>query len=627
VPGVATIALDPLDEAASRRLLVAAAGSRGLTEAELRARVSRAAGNPLFLRELAYADAADGVIPETVERVLAGRIDLLEPVVRIRLREASVAGSSADLGLLARALDRPELADAATWRGVEEFATVEGGVLRFTHDLARAVAYEGLAHARRRTVHAAIAGELVGRAGSADDRSALLAFHWSQAAVWGEAWEWGNRAVARAVADAAPADAYSLARHTLDAGRRLPHLAAGELAALTETAGDLANRIGRLDDAHSAYARARVLAAGDPPARARLARKRGDVAEKEGRFRASLQWYRRGLRELDGAPAGAEPERAATELWLAYAATLSQSGRNGESRTLTAEVLPAAERVGGEVMAQAYLQLATATALLDRPDGEPYASRAAEVITAAGDDLRFACLHLNLGVAHVEANRFSIGVGHYEAAEAAFSRCGDEVGAALAEHNRGEVLSLLGDPAAAERFADALRRFRASGYRVGELLAASGLGRSALFAGDGDAARQWLEEAWAGFTLLGHRSFALDTELRLAEVALRTGAVEEAAARLAAVGSDPDDPERRGFYPVWHDRLHAAVLARGGRAAEADRLLASVVARADAAGLMVEAATALDARIALGVAPDRDALAARRDAIVADLGVVELLTV
>ncbi|MGZ6952292.1 MAG: BREX system ATP-binding domain-containing protein [Acidimicrobiia bacterium] len=624
--------LAPLPPAAGAALVIDAAGTTALSERQLRRLVERAAGNPLFLRELGAAATRDhdGAIPETVERVLASRIDRLEHHDRIRLREAAVAGNPVDLELLARALGRPELHDDLTWLPVRDVAEVADGRLTFTHDLARAAAYEGLSHARRREVHADLARALAGRAAveAGGANAPLIALHWSGAEVWHEAWTWGRAAVRDTMARSAPADAYALAERALDAARRIPGLAPGEVAELTETAGDLANRIGLLDDAHREYERARVLARSDPIARARLARKRGDVAEKEGRYSASLRWYRRGERELADAPAGRTRDVLAAELRLGYAATLHCQDRNAASRQMTIEILPVAEREGDDLLAQTYLQLATMTALLDRPDGEPYASRAAEVISARADDLRLACLHLNLGVAEVEANHFRTGLDHYEDAERHFERCGDAVGAALAVHNRGEVLALLGDPGAVESFTDALRRFRASGYRAGEHMATSGLGRAAAFAGDLDRARALLESTREGFEALGHRAFVLDTELRLAEVALLAANDAEADRRLTAIAADLDELERRGFFPVWHDRLRGAVLARTGHPDEADALLAGVVDRSIAAGFEIEAAVALDARATIaGPGPAADRYRHDRDEIVGRLGVVQLLQV
>ena len=75
-----TLRLEPLPEDDARALAVAAAGDRRLTEEEVAALMERAAGNPLFLRELASVgekteDAEE--LPDTVETLVATRIDQL----------------------------------------------------------------------------------------------------------------------------------------------------------------------------------------------------------------------------------------------------------------------------------------------------------------------------------------------------------------------------------------------------------------------------------------------------------------------------------------------------------------------------------------------------------------------
>lgn len=633
VEALVTVELDPLDDRSSTRVLLEAAGSVTLPEHLLRDLVARAAGNPMFLRELA-ASAAHGnsvTVPERIERVVAARIDALDHRDRIQLREASVAGHHVELSFLARALGAAELADPRSWRGTDGLAEVRDGTLHFRHDLVRAAAYEGLAHVRRRAVHAQLAETLADGVRSPDtaaELAPLLALHWSEAHAWGDAWTWGLRAVETATDRAAPVEAYALARRTLAAARRLPDLGEVAVGSLYETAGDLANRIGLLDDAHQAYGRARAHLRQSALAEARLARKRGDVAEKEGRYPQSLRWHRRGLTLVAGVLESREQREIYVDLRLSYAGTLHQQARNAASRALTLEVLPDAERLGGAVLAQAYLQLATTTAFLDSHDGEPYASRATEIIGSLGDDLRLACLHLNLGVAAVDANDFSAGLARYPQAEAAFARCGDAVGAALALHNRGELLGLLGCAGAVQCFTDALRQFRACGYRVGELIALSGLGRAAAFDGDVSVALEHLTTARSGFVAIGHRAFEIDTDLRLAELQLLTGDVDAADTMLASAGPRIDGLERRGFFPVWHDRLHAVILARRGDLESASTLLGSTIDRAAAGGFEIEVATALDTQIRLAVARggDPSRLEARRDEISRRLGVERLLT-
>ena len=90
--GGTVVELAPLDVDAARNLALAAAGETSLSEAELEALTARAAGNPLFLRELATASPGGEALPETVELLLTSRIDTLHPSDRLLLRHASVIG-------------------------------------------------------------------------------------------------------------------------------------------------------------------------------------------------------------------------------------------------------------------------------------------------------------------------------------------------------------------------------------------------------------------------------------------------------------------------------------------------------------------------------------------------------
>src|SRR5262245_65761430 len=70
--------------------------------------MERGAGNPLFLQRLAsVGEAADeaGELPETVEALVATRIDQLAPGDRALLRWASVLGASFSASLVAEVLE------------------------------------------------------------------------------------------------------------------------------------------------------------------------------------------------------------------------------------------------------------------------------------------------------------------------------------------------------------------------------------------------------------------------------------------------------------------------------------------------------------------------------------------
>ncbi len=187
-----TLSLEPLPEADARALAVAASGDRRLTDDEVAALMERAAGNPLFLRELASVgdkteDAED--LPDTVETLVATRIDQLGPGDRALLRWASVLGISFSGALIAEVLeDDPNVAAGSeAWDRLGEFVERDPdvpGAFRFRHALIRDAAYEGLSFKRRRELHERVAEVIERQQGDRpEDAAELLSLHSSMQAV------------------------------------------------------------------------------------------------------------------------------------------------------------------------------------------------------------------------------------------------------------------------------------------------------------------------------------------------------------------------------------------------------------------------------------------------------------
>jgi class 3 adenylate cyclase/tetratricopeptide (TPR) repeat protein len=206
-----SVLLDPLSDADAGRLLDLLLGEEDVAEA-LRERIlDRAGGNPFFLEEivrhvvderLAVA-AEDGWraatemeavdIPDTVQGVLAARMDLLPPTEKRILQSAAVVGRVFWTGPVGTLLEVPaaesEVLDALARlqdRGLVHArmgSTVEGErEYSFRHILTRDVAYESLPRRDRATKHALVADWLEDRAGKRQTEFAeLLAHHYLEA--------------------------------------------------------------------------------------------------------------------------------------------------------------------------------------------------------------------------------------------------------------------------------------------------------------------------------------------------------------------------------------------------------------------------------------------------------------
>src|SRR5438046_876302 len=225
---VERLSLAPLALQECRTLLDDWLGSDDML-APLRARIeARARGNPLFVEEMirslvergvlrgergAYGLAApieEITLPETVQAVLASRIDRLADRDKDVLQAAAVVGRDVPVELLRAVVDLPAPQLAAS---LERLATAEllgptesPGEHAFRHPLAQEVAYRTQLLDRRRETHAAIARALLTiHSSEVATHAALLAHHFDEAGERLEAARWHEQA-GRRVARSDPAD-------------------------------------------------------------------------------------------------------------------------------------------------------------------------------------------------------------------------------------------------------------------------------------------------------------------------------------------------------------------------------------------------------------------------------------
>jgi len=201
------VTLDPLTSQESERLVGFLLAIDDLP-ATVRGRIlERAEGNPFFLEEIirhliderflvhedgrwrTAAGIEDVEIPDTVQGVLAARIDLLEPDAKRVLQSAAVVGRVFWPGSL-RGLGEPVDVDAtlAELEARELVLSRLGSSIAgepefiFKHILTRDVAYESLPKRERAPAHAAVAGWIEQTAGArAREFVELLAYHYATA--------------------------------------------------------------------------------------------------------------------------------------------------------------------------------------------------------------------------------------------------------------------------------------------------------------------------------------------------------------------------------------------------------------------------------------------------------------
>jgi class 3 adenylate cyclase len=162
--------------------------------ARLAAVVETAAGNPLFIEQLAatVSESATGnghALPTTIKGLVAARLDALPPAERSLLLDAAVAGKVFWRGALERIVadgdSLSELLGALERRDLirrETVSAIEGDQqFTFTHVLIRDVAYELLPRAGRQERHAAVASFLEEATAEIGEAGAALARHWRDA--------------------------------------------------------------------------------------------------------------------------------------------------------------------------------------------------------------------------------------------------------------------------------------------------------------------------------------------------------------------------------------------------------------------------------------------------------------
>ena len=190
------IELEPLGTTESEQLVDALLETTQgpVGEGVRRILLDKTEGNPLFLEEtvrmLAENDGRPPAqIPDTVQALIAARIDRLGPQGRTVLQRASVIGRTFWRGAIDRLAHEIEDVDcvlddllARDFVVAEARSTITGEkAYRFKHVLIREVAYGGLAKASRAEHHLRFADWLQERAG--DELLEIRAFHLDQASA------------------------------------------------------------------------------------------------------------------------------------------------------------------------------------------------------------------------------------------------------------------------------------------------------------------------------------------------------------------------------------------------------------------------------------------------------------
>ena len=241
-------------------------------------------------------------LPDTVEGLVAMRIDSLSTDDRFLLRRLAVLGMAFPIDLARDVLeDLPHTSDPV-WRRLDGMVVLDdAGTMGFPNVLLRDSAYDGLSFKQRRRLHNR-AGDTIRKStwDAGDTQPEILSFHYLRGQRWDEAWDYSLMAAERAKAVYANFEAAEFYERAVVAGRRMGERTAEDLARAYEELGDARGRTGSYLPAASAYRAARRLVRDDPVAEARLVLKLARVQGWSDRYATALRWITRGLHLLDG---------------------------------------------------------------------------------------------------------------------------------------------------------------------------------------------------------------------------------------------------------------------------------------------------------------------------------------
>jgi class 3 adenylate cyclase/tetratricopeptide (TPR) repeat protein len=268
------IALTPLSEGESERVVESVLGVQSLPAAVKTLVCQKAEGNPFYLEEITRSFVDTGIlaradggyvlarpvtpqdVPDTVQGVIMARIDRLADTRKRTIQTAAVIGREFAAHLLGRIADiqgrlEESLSDLRALEFIYEKTLFPDLEYVFKHALVQDVAYGSLLKPRRRALH-----ELVGRAIEElyDDRLeehvAELTHHFAQGEVWPKAFEYARHAGDRARAIFANREAIHFYTQALEAAARMsPQPADADLLAIHEARGAVWHLLSSYDQA------------------------------------------------------------------------------------------------------------------------------------------------------------------------------------------------------------------------------------------------------------------------------------------------------------------------------------------------------------------------------------------
>jgi class 3 adenylate cyclase/tetratricopeptide (TPR) repeat protein len=545
-----TLELEALPDEESGALVAALAEEVGV-RVDAAAVLAKAEGNPLFVEETirALAEQPDGRqdrIPDTLQALIAARIDRLAPEQRRLLQRASIMGRIFLHGAVAHLSPDVEDVDAALEELLlrdfvlrEERSTISGEqAFKFKHVLIREVAYAGLSKGSRADLHVLFAQWLGERAG--EELVEIRAFHLDQS----------TRLLAELDGAAPPQLAEEAAVELTKAGRRaLSRESFRSARKLLVRAVELNPTLERRYLAARAAWRLSDLAA---------------VAVEMERVRAEAAEC--GDRSLEG--------RALTAL---VEVELNLRANAMEARAIVERALELLEDDGGVPLFDA-LQARThiANLLGDHDAFRATARRAIEVAQEVDRPDLEALMTQSLAQSYLTELDAEMAAPLVRRALDLAAESGSVVSRALALQSAAFLSELQGDRESATAGYDEARRiYEELGAVALDATLKLHVARMLMFAGDLDQSERLLREAVRVLKGIGDRAHLCEAQRWLAQLLVRRGRLDEAE-RFALESRETVGPEDRLSVSTTAYALGVVRLAQG-RDDEADALFAEAL--------------------------------------------------
>lgn len=595
---VEEIRLEPLTQREAADLALEADAS--LLPGQADEVATRSGGNPLFVRELAVTLGASGEmenLPETVESLIASRIDVLARSDRTLLRVMSVLGQDFEIGLLEDMLSAatdlfpnpPDLNAKGTWRRLSSFLSVKEGRVHFHQALFQQAAYEGLAYSRRKTLHERVGVGLERRLGDSESQAEILSLHFDRAGNYAGSWLYSRTAARSAEKKFAHLSAATFYKRALEASRRIGIIVPEDVADAWAGLGLALQQTGAFSDAANAFRKARMLHPANDPLKVRMMRREGAALDRLGFHTRALRIFNRALRLADELPPTAERDAESARLALHVALIHRRRGRLQEAERIAQSAAEVAQARKDAVAAGSAFNVLNMikSDLQESKLARSFGEKALEWFERADDLGQAATVLNNLGTDAYMAGEWDKAASLYRKSRESLEKVGNLLGAAAVASNLAEILSDQGrlDEAYSE-FRQVLKTFKAARFPERTAAVISNLGRTAARAGNFEEGERLLREALSEFERL--RTIGATTEVRLAELFVLRGDPEEATAILNRI-SEASLPLKPMIL-----RLRGYAYLQRGRTEEARELFHQSVAVARKLDLVLDAALALE---------------------------------